>query len=361
MDSTQFLTVAEAAEALGISRSALWERIERRTFPAVPIGKRSDGRHFWRVKQSDLASYLRKRREKKEGRPLSETPLAGHPVTALVEDYIADCEAGGLRPNTIRLYRRYLAEFVAYLDSIGAQEIHARSIRAFIAGLGDSHTPAGVHTYWRTIKTFCRFLLREEVLDRNPFDRLRTPRLDWSPKDPLSLDDFAALLSACGDDMLGLRDKSLLLALLDSGMRSGEAVALNVGDVDLTTGKVAIRTSKSRRGRTVFIGAETRAALAVYLATREVPGLGEPLWMSCHAGWVQANLVRGVVHDGRLTYAGLRMVIRRRAALAGIPTPPMHAFRRGFAVQMHANGADLLSISRMMGHASLPLLERYIR
>ena len=62
---------------------------------------------------------------------------------------------------------------------------------------------------------------------------------------------------------------------------------------------------------------------------------------------------------GRLTYAGLRQVVRRRAEKAGIPEPGLHAFRRAFCLACLRNGMDLVSLQRLMGHADLSLLRRY--
>jgi integrase/recombinase XerD len=63
----------------------------------------------------------------------------------------------------------------------------------------------------------------------------------------------------------------------------------------------------------------------------------------------------------RLTYPGLRSIIRRRAVMAGIPAPMLHAFRRGFALDSLRNGADIYSLQRMMGHSSLVVLQRYLK
>ncbi len=63
----------------------------------------------------------------------------------------------------------------------------------------------------------------------------------------------------------------------------------------------------------------------------------------------------------RLTYNGLRELLRRRARAAGVDEPSPHDFRRGFALAMLRAGVDVLSISRLMGHTSLAVLQRYIK
>ena len=73
----------------------------------------------------------------------------------------------------------------------------------------------------------------------------------------------------------------------------------------------------------------------------------DPLWVS-----VQGN---------RLTYWGLRQVIRRRAEKAGVPAPSLHSFRRAFALLCLRNGADVYSLQKLMGHSDLSVLRRYLK
>ena len=62
----------------------------------------------------------------------------------------------------------------------------------------------------------------------------------------------------------------------------------------------------------------------------------------------------------RLTYWGLRQIIRRRSFQAGVDTPSIHSFRRAFAVNMLRAGVDIFSLQKLMGHADLQVLRRYL-
>ena len=62
-----------------------------------------------------------------------------------------------------------------------------------------------------------------------------------------------------------------------------------------------------------------------------------------------------------MTYGGLRSVVRRRAEVAGIPAPSLHSFRRAFAITSLRNGVDVYSLQRLMGHADLTMLRRYLK
>lgn len=288
-----------------------------------------------------------------------DSPSVGReaPVSDLgleLDVFLADLKASQRRETTRRFYQQKLTPFLSYLGERGinsAAGLNAAAIRGYMLILAETHTPGGCHAYWRAIRAFTRFLLREGVLERDPMVALRAPRVDQEPLEPVSLVVVQALVATCRGSLRDLRDASILLTLLDTGLRAGEAVALNLGDLTLSDGALLIRTAKNHKPRMVFVGALARRALARYLRLRPEAQPDEPLWLAYPRGGA------GV----RLTYSGLREIIRRRARLAGQRPPTLHSFRRAFAIEMLRNGADLISLSRMMGHGSLPVLKRYLQ
>jgi integrase len=169
--------------------------------------------------------------------------------------------------------------------------------------------------------------------------------------DPIEPTVIEALLNTCDTSKVGKRDKAIFLTLLDSGMRAGELTALTVGDVDQLDGTITIRKSKSRKGRIAFISAQTRRALRRYLRCRGAVDSSDPLFL--------AYATTG--DEGPLTYNGLRAIVTRHARQAGMKPPSLHSFRRTFALSMLRSGADIVSLSRLMGHGSLPVIQRYLK
>jgi integrase/recombinase XerD len=152
------------------------------------------------------------------------------------------------------------------------------------------------------------------------------------------------MLDTCsGRSFADARDRAIILALMDTGARVSEFVALDVADVDRTTGAAIIRAGKGGKSRATFLGKKSLRALGVYMRYRPDGG---PLWLTDEGG--------------RLSVAGLREVLRRRAARAGVPAPGPHAFRRGFAIAALRGGCDLVSLQRLLGHADLSILRRYL-
>ena len=272
------------------------------------------------------------------------------PLARFLGDFYVDLEAANRSPRTVAYYREKLTPFLEWLQPQGIRQpsdLAPSHIRAYLAKLTESHTPGGVHAHYRAIRAFLRWLVREGVLSADPTRNIRPPRVDLGLLEPVSIETVRALLATCGQDEIGLRDYSLLLALLDTGMRASEVVAANIGDLDLAEGTLIIRRSKSHRHRVVFLGRKSRRALAAYLRKRGSPEPEEPVW--------------GTASHGRLTYTGLRDILRRRARLAGIQAPTLHSFRRAAAILMLRGGADPVTVSRILGHGSLAVTLRYLK
>lgn len=277
-------------------------------------------------------------------RLVSVSPL-GHDVTA----FLVDRAARGLSPGTLEFYRNKLAYLQTYLESRGVcnvQDVTSGLLREYLLHLAQRLNPGGVHCCFRAMRSFLRWYEAEyEPHDwQNPIRKVQAPRLAQEPLEPLPMSDLSAMLATCERrTFTGDRDKALLLALLDSGCRASEFVALDVPDVNLATGAVVIRQGKGGKTRVTFLGAHARRALLRYLRHRA--DAAGPLWTT--------------TGGSRLTYAGLRQVVRRRARAAGVPMPSLHSFRRAFCLAMLRGGADLVSLSRLMGHADVSLIARY--
>jgi integrase/recombinase XerD len=134
------------------------------------------------------------------------------------------------------------------------------------------------------------------------------------------------------------------LCLLDTGCRAREFLGINLGDVNQATGEILVRQSKSQRPRHVYLGQTARKALRRYLRHRQ--DAHPALWLSREGG--------------RMGYSSLRDMVVRRAAEAGVPQPPLHAFRRAFALNYLRNGGDIFTLARLLGHKGIDVLKRYL-
>lgn len=260
--------------------------------------------------------------------------------------YLLDCEARNLSRGTIRFYWQRLALWLDFLESHNVSapaQMTGTLIRSFLASYRERGlSPYYAHQAARVIKSWCFWLVREGVLDASPMRTVKMPKLPKDVLPPFTGSDVAALLNACDN----LRDKALILVMLDSGVRASELLALNVEDVDLTTGQVTVRLGKGAKTRTTFIGSRTRRALVAYLTERGAAMNGTPLFLS--------------KYSTRMTFYGLQSLLRRLAVRSDVHPTGAHRFRRTFAIEALRAGMPLPQLAAMMGHAGLAVLQRYL-
>jgi site-specific recombinase XerD len=277
----------------------------------------------------------------------------GESVAHAVAAFILARHAEGLARSTLQLYAKRLQMLTRFLRGIGVvtmDDITADTLRGYIAWLRESgrHNPGGVGQHYRIMRTWMRwYWVEHDIQERNPIARIKAPHTVEEMQSVVPLADVQAMLRANEDNPMPTaraRNAGIVRVLLDSGCRASELTPRDISDWDPAQNGLAIRRSKTRRPRTVFLGAKASRVMRVWLHHR--PAGAVPLF--CTAS------------GERMAYGGLREVLRRLALKAKVPVPYPHAFRRAFASQYLRDGGDLLSLSRLLGHAGLGLLQRYV-
>ncbi len=273
-----------------------------------------------------------------------------HKIRDEVKSFLIDRRARNCSPGTLDFYTYYLDTFTKFCTDSGAatiEQVTPNLMRLVLDAFGADHTAGGVSCLYRATRTF--LLWYEEETDgawRSPTHKVKAPKVRYDPIPGLSVEDLQRLLSTCGRDWFGKRDRALLLFLFDTGLRRKELIALNLEDIDIDSGTVRVKHGKGDKPRVVYFGAETATALRRYLRGQR-QATDSPLWLDRDRS--------------RLAYTGLRDMLTRRSKSAGlseIPSP--HDFRRGFALTMLRNGADVLRVSKLLGHEGIEVTRRYL-
>ena len=255
-------------------------------------------------------------------------------------------EARRHSPHTINHYRislKHLTTFMADRGIDRVETIEARSLREFMVDLQRRFKPKTANGVASDARAFFRFLVAEEVLTKNPMANVELPKLDLEILPAFSSHEVTALLKqAAGRSSLDLRNRAMMLVLLDSGVRLFELVAMSVGDVDLQTGWFKV-LGKGRKERICPVSPVTVKSLKAYMRVRE-GAPGEPLWLGT---------------QGPLSRSGVGQVLDRIGERAGVHAHP-HKFRRTCALTMLRNGADIFSVQHLLGHTDLTVLKRYL-
>jgi integrase/recombinase XerD len=183
----------------------------------------------------------------------------------LAETFITARKAEGLSAGSLKYYREKINIFLAWCEAQAVtqvQDVTPDLLRHFLLSMAEKHNAGGVHGIYRGVRAFLRFIEAEEVLPawRSPTRKVKAPKVELDPIEGVSLVDVSALLATCKrDTFVGMRDTAILLALLDTGARLSEFLAINVSDVG-ADGAITLRHTKAKKPRTVFLSTKTRRA-----------------------------------------------------------------------------------------------------
>ncbi len=260
----------------------------------------------------------------------------------------------GSSAHTIRAYQEDLAQFGEYLKAqrIPLEQLEYHDLRYYMASLQQKQQlkKTTLSRKTSTLKSFCKFLHREGMLEHNPADLLSTPKKEKRLPTVINEVDMTAFLDdfLAGAEPLQLRNKAIFELLYSSGLRVSELVQLDVENVQKQKGMLRI-LGKGSKERIVPVGEQAQFAIAYYLEH------GRPLLVKEE---MQALFLNR--QGKRLTTRGVEYILEqyvKQGALKYKVTP--HAFRHSFATHLLDNGADLRVIQELLGHESLSTTQIY--
>lgn len=264
------------------------------------------------------------------------------------ELFLLDCQARRLTPSTLIFYQQKVKRFTNWLTENGINTLDAitsHHIKAYLVSLQERGLKDNSqHDYARAVKTFLNYCVRDELLDKSPFVKVKMPIIGDRLPVILSDSEIKTALTKTKHP----RNKVIIRFILDSGVRASELLNLNVGDVDFVNGVVTVHQGKQQKDRLTSIGSTTRKALKRYLLERGKLEPNEPLFAHQHYGT-------------RLTLIGLMSMFRTIQEQTGIDTLTAHTLRRTMATKSLENGMDAYVLAQMLGHADTQVLRKYAR
>ena len=215
-----------------------------------------------------------------------------------------------------------------------------------------------------SLKSFCRFLIRQGVVAINPFDSLQSIKADKPLPKVMSTGQIDDLLNAVekywqemtetgasksedSAEFAALRDIAMIEVIYSSGLRVSEVVGINIGDIQ--QGIIKIR-GKGKKERLGALGSHAESALRKYRRFCRQAGISshpdQPLFINCFGT--------------RITARSFQRNLKNYLIFAGLPpdlTP--HKLRHSFATHLLDAGADLRSVQEMLGHENLSTTQIY--
>jgi integrase len=262
-------------------------------------------------------------------------------------DFLADCALRNLRDSTIATYRFSIKALLGHFGS--SRALASIDIRA----LGDylrsrRLAPRTARTELAILRSFFRWCHDRQLIESNPANAQGMPRVDDVATLPFTDEEVRRLVSAC--DRIGAssadvrwvrhRARALVLLLAYSGLRIGDAAKLRRSALDVETGHLAVRTTKTGTPVKILLHPDAVNALATMPSTNPEyffwSGRGKP-----------ETLARN-----------LWGTIRALGQLAGVEGARPHRFRDTFAVALLSAGADIRTVQQLLGHDSVRTTER---
>ena len=274
-------------------------------------------------------------------------------IEVWINAFLVDRKAQNVSPGTLKFYNTKLGLFADYCESQQVKQISQITptmLREFLLYLEEhGHNPGGIHACFRSVRTLLNWFEQEMEPEgwKNPIHKVKAPKVPQEILEPADISDVQRMIDTCKTDFLGRRDKAIFLFLLDTGVRASELLAIRRDEINLITGQVLIRMGKGRKPRFVYLGQKARKVLRAYVKTRHD---------ECPYLFTSDN-------QDKLSYWGLKMMVRRRAKQARVKTPQVHAFRRWFALNYLRSGGDVYSLAGLMGHSpsSVQVLFKYLK
>ena len=293
-----------------------------------------------------------------------ETPLA-----QLAEDFLLAKRSAGCSDKTGSWYRENVRGFLRFLEAEGTPPIlksfsvetvrrytvHLQERRLKYAGnrlrraVGEGLSTHTIFGYVATLGVFASWLAQEGYTDGNALEGMPRPKKRRTVISALSQQEMERLLARIPrHTVLGVRDRAMVITLLDTGLRASELCNLRLEDVHLQDGYLKV-LGKGDRERIVPVGANAARALMRYIQffRREParPGLTN-VFLS--------------VHGEEMTPGALRLLVQRWGRSAAIQGINVHKLRHTFALQYLMAGGDAFSLQKILGHTSMEMTRNYV-
>lgn len=277
-------------------------------------------------------------------------------MKSIVQEFIFDCQVRNLASRTIRNYEKQLGYFVRYLkDAQGVEvldDLRPIHIKQYVLMLQNKkHKPAYVNDLLKAVKVLCRYAYEEGYTPELITKRVKYVKEPKVLIHTFSDDEIVRMVKYYdGNDYLSIRNRLMLMMLFDTGLRISEIIDMKPSQIRQGYFNVY---GKGRKERVVPQNAIVSKWLIKYDRARDR-----------YFARREAEDYYFLSKNGkRLTPEAVNRFMKKAATEIGInPLVRVspHTCRHTFAHQELKNGLDLYSLSRLLGHESVSITQRYL-
>ncbi len=275
-------------------------------------------------------------------------------LSQCIDEFLEFKRAQRLSRGTLVDYEIILRRFANEIGDPDIAQVDRKMIAHYLASLSFSKKRVrNIHTALSSLWTWA---VAEEYCPEHIIRKIKPPRPEKRPIIPFTRAEVQAMLSAtdyskeysrpgkraCRNQLsTGLRDRAIILVLLDTGIRASELCGIQIKDIKHNGLYVHGKGSKDR---VVPLSEPARAVLMDYLNGRNAP----------------EDFVFQTIHGDKLTPDSLRQMIQRVSERAGVSDAHPHRFRHTFAITFLRNGSDPFTLQKILGHETLDMVRRYL-
>jgi site-specific recombinase XerD len=329
-----------------------------------------------RVRQQQEAMPERNEREEDPSlESLQARRRARMTVERAISDYLDDHIGGNHSDKTLEWHRTALGLFRTYLENgrditlVG--EIDAPDITAWFTSLrktpgahGKMRNERTVQTYARSVRAFFHWLVRQQFIVENPFERVAFPKVGKPLIKTISDEEFERLLLACAPpneegqfaERAAVRNRAILWLFYDSGIRLSELINLRVGDFDRKHGLITVK-GKGSKERRIALGQNCLRNMLHYLDRYRPDERELEEWGSLGEDHFFLAETRKPLTKNGVTLLFMRL--KQRAGITDKRISP-HIFRHTFAIRYLKLGKDPFSLQELLGHEDMATVKLYM-
>ena len=256
--------------------------------------------------------------------------------------------------NTIKSYRSDLNKFEFFLTKTGAKKlsfIDPEIVREF---LYDESKRVNAKTQGRiisTLKTFFNFLVLEKLISDSPIENIDYPKIDSKIPLVLSTDEIDKIISSAFSKKYGLRNQAIIEIMYSCGLRVSELTEMKISNIFFDESLIKI-LGKGNKERFIPLSSIAKKLLYNYI-TYNRKNLSKDkqsidiVFLNNRGKKLTRVMVYNIIND-----AALEAKINKKIS--------PHTLRHSFATHLIENGADIISIQKMMGHENVVTTEKYL-
>ena len=254
-----------------------------------------------------------------------------------------------LSNNTKNAYKSDLEDFSKYISNKSVTSVSTSDIKSYIMHINKYNNDKTINRKLVSIRTFYNYLIRSEVLNSNPCEKLDNIKLEKRLPKVLSYEDIVKLMNVKINKPGDFRNKVMIELLYSTGFRISELVNLNITDIDINENLVKC-IGKGNKERVIPLGDTITKLLDKYINEIRVKLLkgkqSDKLFISSYG--------RGITRQSFFKF------LKNQAKINNIDSDiSPHTIRHSFATHLLEYGADLKSISELLGHENIKTTQIY--